>query len=215
MIRLLIANNHPVVREGLKQIFARVSDIEIAGEAENGEETLQQVRDGVFDLLLLCMNIQDVGSVDLIGLIHACRPDLPILACTVHNEVETAACALKAGARGIITKSSKPEKWLEAVHKVSSGDIYIDPAVADEMVISATSPNPPLPHTLLSDREFEVFHLLVNGKSGNEIAEQLLISNKSVNTYKTKLMKKMNFNNVADLACYALQHELRGRNFEN
>lgn len=210
MIRLLIANNHPVVCEGLRQIFARAPDIEIAGEAENGEETLQQVRDGAFDLLLLCMNMQDVSSVDLIGLIYACRPDLPILACTVHNEVQTAACALKAGARGIIAKSSKPEKWLEAVHKVSSGDICIDPVVADEMAISATSPNPPLPHTLLSDREFEVFHLLVNGCGGNEIADQLSISNKTVNTYKTKLMKKMSLNNVADMVRYALQHKLTG-----
>lgn len=208
MIRLLIANNHPVVCEGLKQIFARAPDIEIAAETKNGEETLQQVRDTTFDLLLLCMNMQDVGSIELIGLIHACRPGLPILACTLHNELETAACALKTGVRGIITKGSKPEQWLEAVRKVNSGDIYIDPAVSGEMAISAISPNPPSPHTLLSDRELEVFHLLVNGCGGNEIAQQLLISNKTVNTYKRKLMKKMSLNNVADMVRYALQHKL-------
>ena len=208
MIRLLIANNHPVVCEGLKQIFARASDIEVAAEAENGEETLQQVRDGTFDLLLLCMNIQDISSIGLIGLIHACRPDLPILVCTIHNKVETASCALKAGARGIITKGSKPEQWLEAVRTASSGDIYIDPAVAGEMAISAISPNPPSPHTLLSGRELEVFYLLVNGFGGNEIAEQLSFSNKTVNTYKTKLMKKMGLNNVADIVRYALRHKL-------
>lgn len=208
MIRLLIANNHPVVCEGLKQIFARAPDIEVATEAENGEETLQQVRDGTFDLLLLCMNMQDVSSVDLIGLIHACRPSLPILACPIHNEVQVVTCALKAGACGIITKGSKPEKWLEAVRKVSSGDAYIDPVVADEIAISATSHDLSLPHDLLSDREFEVFHLLVNGCGGNEIAKQLSISNKTVNTYKNKLMRKMNFNNVADMVRYALQHKL-------
>lgn len=213
MIRLLVANNHPVVCEGLKQIFARASDIEIAGEAENGEETLQQVRGGTFDLLLLCMNMPDISSTDLIGLIHACRPDLPILACTIHYEVEAATCALKAGACGIITKGCKPEKWLEAIHKVSSDGRYIDPVVAEEMAINTILPNKSLPHHVLSDRELEVFHLLVKGRSGNEIAEQLSLSCKTVSTYKIKLMKKMNLSNVADLVRYALQYELIDRSF--
>ena len=213
MIRLLITDNHAVVREGLKQIFSLTPDIEITGEAENGEEALQQVRDGAFNLLLLEINMPDVTGVELISLIHECRPDLPILVFSMHSEVRIATCALKAGACGFITKNSKPERLIEAVRKVSSGHKYIDPTMAEDMAISSIIPNRFLPHSLLSDRELEVLNLLAKGKGGNEIAKQLSISNKTVSTYKVQLMKKMNFSNMADLVRYALQHELIDRSF--
>lgn len=208
MIRLLIADKHPVVHSGLKQIFALVPDIEIAGEVENGEDALQQVRDNIFDLLLLGLDMPGVGGTDLISLIHACRPGLPILIFTMHHEIQIATDALKAGAMGFVVKDSKPEGLLEAIRKVSSGHLYIDPVVAEEMAINTIFPNKSLPHLSLSDRELEVFHLLVKGKSGNEIAEQLSISNKTVSTYKIILLKKMNLSTVSDLVRYALQHEL-------
>lgn len=207
MIRLLIADNHTVVREGLKQIFSLAPDIEVAGEAENGEEALQRVRDGTFNLLLLEIIMPDVTGADLINHIRECRPDLPILVFSMHSEVRIATCALKAGACGFITKSSKPERLVEAVRKVSSGFKYIDPAIAEEIAMSSIIPSRFLPHSLLSDRELEVFNLLAKGKGGNEIARQLSISNKTVSTYKIQMMKKMNFSNVTDLVCYALQHE--------
>lgn len=208
MIRMLIADDHAIVREGLKQIIALAEDIELAGEAANGAEVLQQVRAGVFDLLLLDMSMPGISGADLIGRIKLCQAALPILVCTMHNEPQVANRALKAGASGFITKDSDPEKLLAAIRKVSAGGKYIDPAIAEQMVFAATSQNRELPHTLLSSREFEVFCLLVAGKSVNEIAGQLCISNKTISTHKVRLMEKMNLHNVADMVRYAVQHEL-------
>lgn len=206
MIRLLIADDHAIVRGGLKQIFALAPDIKLAGEAANGAEVLQQLRGGVFDLLLLDMTMPGVSGVSLIERVKQFRAALPILVFTMHNEVQVATRALKAGASGFITKDSDPEKLLMAIRKVSAGGKYIDPAVAEQMVFAATLINRDLPHTMLSEREFEVFRLLIAGKSVNEIAGQLCISNKTISTHKVNLMAKMNLNNVADLVRYAMQH---------
>lgn len=210
MIRLLIADDHAIVRGGLKQILALAPDIELAGEAANGAEVLQQVRCGVFDLLLLDMTMPGVSGVDLIGRIKLCRAALPILIFTMHNEPQVATRALKAGASGFITKDSDPEKLLAAIRKVSAGGKYIDPAVAEQMVFAATFQSRDLPHTLLSDREFEVFRMLAAGKSINKIAEQLCLSNKTISTHKAHLMEKMNLGSVAELVRYAMQHGLAG-----
>lgn len=206
MIRLLIADDHAIVRGGLKQIFALAPDIKLAGEAANGAEVLQQLHMGVFDLLLLDMNMPGVSGVELIARIKQSRPDLPILVFTMHNETQVATRALKAGAAGYITKDSDPERLLAAIRKVSGGGKYIDPAMAEQMAFDATFPNRCLPHALLSDREFEVFRMLIAGKGVNEIAEQLSISNKTVSTHKVHLMEKMNLSSVAELVRYALQH---------
>lgn len=208
MIRLLIADDHEIVREGLKQLIALTMDIEIAGEATNGEEVLQQVRGSVFDLLLLDMNMPGVSGCELIGLVKACRPALPILVYSMHNEAHVASGTFKAGASGYFTKNSNPKMLMDAIRRVSGGGQYIDPAIAEQMAFDSAFPQLKLPHTLLSDREFEIFRLLVAGKSVNEIAEQLFISNKTVSTHKTHLMEKMNFHNVADMVRYAMQHRL-------
>ena len=208
MIRLLIADDHAIVREGLKQLIALTLDIEIAGEATNGSEVLQQVRGGIFDLLLLDMNMPGVSASELIGLVKACRPALPILVYSMHNEAHVASSTFKAGASGYFTKNSDPKMLMEAIRKVSGGGQYIDPAIAEQMAFDSAFPQLKLPHTLLSDREFEIFRLLVAGKSVNEIAEQLFISNKTVSTHKTHLMEKMNLHNVADMVRYAVQHRL-------
>lgn len=208
MIRLLIADDHAIVREGLKQLIALTLDIEIAGEVTNGTEVLQQVRGGIFDLLLLDMNMPGISGSELIGLVKACRPTLPILIYSMHNEAHVASSTFKAGASGYFTKNSDPKMLMEAIRKVSGGGQYIDPAIAEQMAFNSAFPQLKLPHTLLSDREFEIFRLLVAGKSVNEIAEQLFISNKTVSTHKTHLMEKMHLHNVADLVRYAVQHSL-------
>jgi len=208
MIRLLIADDHAIVRGGLKQIFALAPDLELAGEAVNGAEVLQKLHQGVFDLLLLDLNMPGVSGVDLISRIKLSQADLPILVFTMHNETQVATRALKAGAAGYITKDSDPERLLAAIRKVSAGGKYIDPVLAEQMAFEVTSPNRYSPHTLLSDREFEVFRLLIAGKGVNEIAEQLSISNKTVSTHKVHLMEKMNLGSVAELVRYAVQHGL-------
>ena len=208
MIRLLIADDHEIVRNGLKQLIGLTLDIEIAGEATNGAEVLQQVRGGIFDLLLLDMDMPGISGSELIGLVKAFRPALPILVYSMHNEANMASGAFKAGASGYFTKSSDPKMLMEAIRRVSSGGQYIDPAIAEQMALDSAFPQLKLPHTLLSDREFEIFRLLVAGQSVNEIAEQLFISNKTVSTHKTHLMEKMNLHNVADMVRYAMQHRL-------
>lgn len=208
MIRLLIADDHAIVRGGLKQLVALTQDIEVAGEAAKGSEVLQQVRNGMFDLLLLDMNMPETSGIELIGLVKACQPALPVMIYSMHNETHMAASAFKAGASGYFSKSSDPAMLMPAIRKVSGGGQYIDPAIAEQMAFDSAFPQRKLPHTSLSDREFEIFRLLVAGKSVNEIARQLCICNKTVSTHKTNLMEKMNLCNVADLVRYAMQHRL-------
>jgi len=208
MIRLLIADDHAIVREGLKQLIALTQDMIVAAEASNSTEVLQLVREGSFELLLLDMNMPSIASTELIGLIKTSQPALPILVYSMHNEVHVVTSALKAGACGYFSKNSDPKILMDAIRKVSNGGQYIDPVIAELMAFDSAFPQLKPPHTLLSERELEIFQLLVAGKSINEIAEQLFISNKTVSTHKTNLMEKMNIHNVADLVRYAVKYGL-------
>ena len=208
MIRIMIADDHNSVREGIKQMLALASDMELVGEATDGAVVLHQVRDGGIDLLLLDMNMPGISGVDLIGRVKLSCPELHILVFTMHNDAQLAMRVLRAGASGFLCKDSEPETLLAAIRKVIAGGKYLDPAVAQQIALEATSTNLKPPHTLLSDREREVFNLLVAGKSINEIAAKLCISNKTIGTHKLHLMKKMNLHNIADLVRYAMQYSL-------
>lgn len=208
MIRLLIADDHAIVRGGLRQIFALVPDFEWAGEATSGSEVLEILRQDSCDLLLLDMNMHGISGTDLITRVRAHRCDLPILVLSMHNEPQVAARALKAGANGYITKDCEPEILLAAIRKVAAGGQYIAPELAERMVFAATSGAPRPPHSLLSEREMEVFVLLTSGKGVNEIAEQLAISSKTVSTHKVRLLEKLNLSGMADLMRYAMEHKL-------
>lgn len=209
MIRLLIADDHAIVREGLKKILALTRDIGVAAEAANGAEIIQRLRGAAnVDLLLLDMVMPGVSGVDLIERIKAYRGDLPILVLSMHNEPQVAFRAIKAGAAGFISKDSEPEVMLEAIRKVAGGGKYMDAELAERLAFDAIQPQHRALHALLSDREFEVFRLLVAGKRVNEIADQLAISNKTVSTHKQHLMEKMKVGSVAELVRYAVQHNL-------
>ena len=210
MIRLLIADDHAIVRGGLKQIFVLVPDFHVVGEAVNGSEVLERLRHDPFDLLLLDLNMPGISGADLITRIKAHRADLPILVLSMHNEPQVAARMLKAGASGYITKDCEPDILLAAIRKVAANGKYIAPDLAERMVFDVTSTALRPLHGLLSDRESEVFRLLIAGKSVNGIATQLAISNKTVSTHKVRLMEKMNLSSVADLMRYAMQHDILG-----
>ncbi|MDH5709776.1 MAG: response regulator transcription factor [Hylemonella sp.] len=210
MIRLVIADDHAIVRGGLRQIFATVPDFEVVGEAVNGAEVLDWVRQQEADLLLMDLNMPGVSGPDLITRIRAHRPRLPILVLSMHNEAQVAARVLKAGANGYITKDSEPDLLLGAMRKVAAGGKYIVPELAERMVFDVSLPDQQAPHSQLSDRELEVLRLLIAGLSINSIAEQLFISNKTVSTHKTRLMEKLNLTSMADLMRYAMQHDLMG-----
>lgn len=209
MIRLLIADDHAIVRSGLLQLLALAPDIEVVGEAVNGGEVLEKFRQSVFDVLLLDMTMPGISGIDLITRIRTQYADQPILVLSMHNEPQVAARALKAGANGYLTKDSDPEKLLAAIRKVAGGGRFIDPGIAEQLAFEVLTPENSFPHALLSDREFEIFRLLAAGQSVNEIAEKLSISNKTVSTHKARLLEKMNFSSVADLVRYAVRHNLQ------
>ena len=208
MIRLVIAEDHAIVRGGLRQIFALAPDLTVVGEAINGGEGLEWLRGTPFDVLLLDLNMPGISGVDLISRVTAHRPDLPILVLSMHNEPQVAARALKAGAKGYVTKDSEPETLLRAIRKVAAHGKFIAPELAEQMVFDATSSDAGPAHTLLSERELEVFRQLTSGKGVNDIARELAISNKTVSTHKARLMEKLRLGSMADLMRYAMEHKL-------
>jgi DNA-binding NarL/FixJ family response regulator len=208
MIRLLLADDHAIVRSGLKQIFALQADLAVQGEASNGGEVLELLRCDAFDLLLLDLNMPGVSGVDLITRAKAHQPDLPILVLSMHNESQVAARALKAGANGYITKDCEPDVLLAAIRKVAARGKYIAPAIAEQMAFDATSDESALPHHWLSNREWDVFRLLTRGLCVGDIASELVISSKTVSTHKIRMYEKLKLTSVADLMRYAMAHDL-------
>ena len=208
MIRLLLADDHAIVRGGLKQIFALQPGMTVAGEAVNGAEVLQRLREDAFDLLLLDLNMPGISGPDLIARVKAHQPDLPVLVLSMHNEPHVAARVLQAGASGYITKDCEPDILLAAIAKVAAGGRYIAPELAEKMVFDTGAAAQQLPHHRLSDRELEVFRLLTTGLGVNEIAAQLAISSKTASTHKTRMLEKLNLSSMADLMRYAMAHDL-------
>jgi DNA-binding NarL/FixJ family response regulator len=210
MIRVLIADDHAIVRAGLKQLFALAPDLQVAGEAANGAEVLEQLSRCPIDLLLLDLNMPGLNGASLLARVKARHPELPVLVFSMHNEPQVAASMLKAGANGYITKDCEPEVLLAAMHKVARHGNYLDPGIAEKMAFDATSSSQRPPHTYLSQRELEVLRLLTTGLGVNDIAAQLSISGKTVSTHKARLMEKLNLSSMADLMRYAMQHGLLG-----
>lgn len=209
MIDLLIADDHAIVREGICKIIALTSDISVIAEAVDGANVMKHLSTEInFDLLLLDLSMPGISGISLITQIKECHPDLPILIFSMHNEAQVASSAIKAGASGFIAKDSAPEILLDAIRRVAGGGKYIDPALAEQLAFDALLPEQRAPHILLSAREMEVFRLLIAGKRVNEIAEALIISNKTVSTHKLNLMEKMKVNSTADLVRYAVGHNL-------
>ncbi len=209
MIRIVIADDHTIMREGLKRILEGADDIEVVGEATDGFEALAQVRKGGFDLLMLDLSMPGRNGVELIRQIKDEMPKLPILILTMHDEEQYAVRAIRAGARGYLTKESAGTQLVSAIRRVASGRPYISLEVAEQLAMDAMpSVMEDLPHKQLSDREFEVFSMLVGGKSITEIAESLHLSVKTVSTHKTRILHKMGVPSLADLVQYAVVHGL-------
>ncbi|MBI3286356.1 MAG: response regulator transcription factor [Burkholderiales bacterium] len=208
MIRILIADDHTIMREGLKRILDGIEDIQVVAEAVDGLDTLDKVRTKEFDVLLLDLSMPGRSGVDLIRQIKDELPKLPILVLTMHEEEQYAVRAIRAGARGYLTKESAGTQLVTALRKVASGRPYISIEVAEQLAMNAMPADDNVPHTLLSDREFEVFSHLVKGKSVTEIGDLLHLSVKTVSTHKTRIMQKMNMNTLSDLVQYAVAHHL-------
>lgn len=207
MIRIVIADDHAIVRGGLKQIIATTADIEVVAEAVNGAEVLARLRQTECDLLLQDMGMPGISGVDLIRRVRAENPSLPILVLSMHNEGQIVARAFKAGASGYVTKDSEPETLLGAIRKVAAGGRFVDPSLVDALVFESGNSDR-FPHELLSDREFQVLQMIASGRYIGEIAEALHLSTKTVSTHKARLMQKLRIGNDADIVRYAIRHGL-------
>lgn len=208
MIKILIADDHVLVRGGLKQLFALMDDIVVAGEATNGQEVLEALRHGSFDLILLDLTMPGISGVSLIGHIRALNATLPILVLSMHNELQIAKRVLLAGASGFVTKSSMQDVLLNAVRKVAAGGRFVDPAIAEQMMFEKPVSGEIAPHERLSERELHIMKLFAKGRGINEIAEELFINNTTVSTHKARLMQKMNFQSNAELIRYTVDQGL-------
>lgn len=204
MIRMLIADDHTIMREGLKQLFSLVADLQVVAEAESGTQLIELLRQVEIDLLLLDMNMPGISGEILIARLHTQYPNLPILVLSMHNEIHIAQRALRAGALGYLTKDRDPETLLVAIRRVVSGQRYLDSGLAEQIALQSSGLKQQTFVESLSDREFQILRLLAHGMSVNQIAEQLVISNKTVSTHKTRLMEKMGFSSTADIVRFAM-----------
>ncbi len=207
MIKILIADDHAIVRGGLKQIIATTDDIVVTGEAAQGSEVVDKLRICEVDLLLLDMTMPGISGVDLIRRVRVEQPVLPVLVLSIHNEAQVVSRALRAGATGYVTKDSDPDVLLAAIRKLAAGGRFIDPKLVDAIIFETHSGDAP-PHEVLSDREFQVLQMLAAGTSINDIAETLALSAKTISTHKMRLMQKLGLANNAELILYTVRHGL-------
>ena len=208
MVRVVIADDHTIVREGLKQLLLAAGVFEIAGEARDGQEVLKLAREKDFDVLLLDLSMPGKSGMDLIKQVKSERPRLRILVLSMHQEHQYAVRAIKAGASGYLTKDSASTQLVSAIEKVAGGGAFISAEVAEQLALGAMPQTEGPPHTSLSDREYQVFRMLVSGQAVSEIANELNLSVKTVSTHKARLMEKMGIENQADLVRYAMRHRL-------
>jgi DNA-binding NarL/FixJ family response regulator len=208
MIRLLIADDHAIVRSGLRQIISETDNIRVAGEASSGREALEKVDKEEFDVVLLDISLPDRSGLEVLKQLKSEQPHLSVLILTMHPEEQFAVRALKAGASGYVTKESAPDELIEAILRVSKGGKYITASLAERLasVLDSTTEQPP--HEVLSDRELEVMRMVASGDAVKDIADKLYLSVKTVSTYRTRILEKMNFKNTAEIIRYALKHNL-------
>lgn len=210
-ISILIADDHALVREGLKHLFVLTPNIGTVHEASNGSEVLQALSSENFDLLLLDMTMPGISGPELIAAVVSRDNPPPILVLSMHNDPQIARRALSAGAAGYLTKDSDPEILLAAIDKVAHGGRFLDAPLAEAIAFESTAASrPKRPHEILSHREYEVFSLLAKGVAINDIAADLMISSKTISTHKARLMEKMGFASNTDLVRYALSNDLVG-----
>ena len=208
MINVLIADDHPIVRQGLRQILSGISDIRLAGEAVDSQETLDQVRAGGWDVLVLDITMPGRSGFDILKELKHEQPDLPVLVLSIHAEEQFAVRVLKAGASGYLTKENAPDELVKAIRKVVSGGRYISRNLAETLAFGLDMDSARPQHETLSDREFQVMQLMASGKTLAEIAGELSLSAKTVSTYRTRLLEKLNLKTNAELIRYAIEHGL-------
>jgi len=208
VIRVLVADDHAVVRRGLRQILAETPDILVGADASTAEEVRRLVREQRFNAVVLDINLPGGSGLELLAEIRQERPDLPVLVLTVYSEDQYAVRAIRAGAAGFLTKESAPEKLVEAVRKVAGGGRYVSARLGEALASALAGGADGAPHERLSNREFEILKLLASGRTVSEVATTLSLSVKTVSTHRTRILKKMQMRTNAELTHYAVRNHL-------
>jgi DNA-binding NarL/FixJ family response regulator len=207
MIKVLVADDHPVVLRGVRYILGDTSDMTVVGEVTNAQELLEATRTIPCDALVTDLSMPGSSGLDLLRDVKRQRPELPIIVLSMHSEDEFAIRALKAGASAFITKGSAAENLIEAIRAASAGRKYISPALAERLV-DQLAEHPTQPHDRLSKREFQVLRSIASGRTVSEIADELSLSVKTVSTYRARILEKMKLRTNAELTAYALRNRL-------
>jgi two-component system, NarL family, invasion response regulator UvrY len=207
-IRVLIADDHAIVREGLKQILADTRDIVVAGDAENGLDAVKLARRGDCDVLLLDISMPDRSGIEVLKQIRKEVPGLAVLMLSMHREDQYAIRSLKSGAAGYLNKQSAPAELVNAIRQVAAGKKYISPALAQELANQIGDDHEALPHETLSDREYQTLIMIASGKAVSDIALELVLSVKTISMYRSRLLQKMKMRHNAELTHYAIKNHL-------
>jgi two-component system invasion response regulator UvrY len=208
MLRVLIADDHAVVRQGLRQILGGIPELGTLGEADNGQDTLDKVRAEPWDVLVLDMSMPGRGGLDILRDVRRERPQTRVLVLSMHPEDQFAVRMLKAGAAGYMTKESAPEELVAAVRKIITGGKYVSATLAEKLAFDVDRDNDKPLHESLSDREFQVLRLLASGRTVQQIADELMLSPKTISTYRARVLEKLKMKTNAELIYYAIQNRL-------
>jgi len=208
LVRIVIADDHAIVRAGLKQFIANEKDMVVSGEAADGMETLACVRKGECDVVLLDISMPGKNGIDTLRQLKRSRPDLPVLILSAYSEQQFAVSLLRAGANGYISKESASEQLVTAIRTVIGGGKYVSPSVAQVLVSDLSGETDKPLHATLSKREFQIFYRLASGENVSRIAEELFLSVKTVSTYRARILDKMQMGNNSDLTYYAIKNNV-------
>lgn len=208
MIKILIADDHAIVRQGLRQTVADQPDMEVAGEARDAQETLKLVKNETWDVVVLDITMPGKSGLELLIELKEVCPKLPVLILSMHSEEQFAVRALKAKASGYITKQSAPKELIKAIRKVHQGGKYVSPALAETLAFELGTDDGRAAHEKLSDREYQVMRMIAAGRTPKEIAAELNLSEKTVGTYRMRVLEKMNMKRNAELIRYAVENRL-------
>jgi two-component system, NarL family, invasion response regulator UvrY len=209
-IRILIADDHPIVREGYKKILMSQPDMDVTGEAGNGQEVLDLIQKKDFDLILLDISMPGRSGLEILKELKSQKPHLPVMILSIYPEEQYAVRAFRDGASGYLTKASTPKELISAIRKVSQGGRYVTEALAEKLTYFLHGDVDKAPHEKLSDREYQVMLLIASGKTVTQIAEELCLSVKTISTYRRHILEKMQFSTNAEITMYAIQNKLLG-----